>query len=158
MTCLYLHFLLPDLLNLFILSFVSAIILISPVVTGMLSSNGKLSNRQQCFPNRIISYRKIWDGKYSCWASGGLWLQHWTALGDTWAGTARVYSLMFLLHCVASTFPSQETVNSVFDNPLCEGLFQELSLPLGMDDRTRWKYISYILLQSDHVTCTSSTK
>ena len=67
-------------------------------------------------------------------------------------------SLMFLLLCGASTFPSQETVNSVFDNPRCEGLFQELSLPLGMDDRTRWKCIRYILLQSDHVTCTSSTK
>ena len=40
-------------------------------------------------------------------------------------------SLMFLLLCGASTFPSQETVNSVFDNPRCEGLFQELSLPLG---------------------------
>ena len=69
-----------------------------------------------------------------------------------------VCSLMFLLLCVASTFPSQETVNSVFDNPLCEGLFQELSVPLGMDDRTRWKCISYILLSSDHLIHTSSTK
>ena len=46
----------------------------------------------------------------------------------------------------ASTFPSQETVNSVFNNPLCEGLFQELSMPFGMDDRTWWKCISYIWL------------
>ena len=67
-------------------------------------------------------------------------------------------SLMFLLLCVTSTFPSQETVNSVFDNPLCEGLFQELSVPLGMDDRTRWKCISYILLSSYHLIHTSSTK
>ena len=69
-----------------------------------------------------------------------------------------VCSLMFLLLCVAFTFQSQETVNSVFNNPLCEGLFQELSLPLGVDDRIRWKCISYILLQSDHLTYTSSTK
>ena len=34
----------------------------------------------------------------------------------------------------ASTFPSQETINSVFGNPLYEGLFHELSMPLGMDD------------------------
>ena len=74
------------------------------------------------------------------------------------AGIACVYSLMFSFLCLASTFPSQETVNSVFDNPLCEGLFQELSVPLGMDDRTLWKCISYILLRSDHLTYTSSTK
>ena len=144
MTCLYLHSCLLDLLNLSILSLVSAITLISPVITRMLGSTGELSNRQQCFPNRIISFRKVLDGRYYCWASGGLWLQHWTALGGTWAATACVYSLMFLLLCVASTFPFQETVNSVFNNPLCEGLFQELSMPFGMDDRTWWKCISYI--------------
>ena len=101
MTCLYLHSCLLDLLNLSIFSLVSAITLISPVITRMLGSNGELSNRQQCFPNRIISFRKVLDGRYYCWASGGLWLQHWTALGSTWAGTARVYSLMFLLLCVS---------------------------------------------------------
>ena len=101
MTCLYLHSCLLDLLNLSILSQVSAITLISPIITRMLGSNGELSNRQQCFPNRIISFRKVLDGRYYCWASGGLWLQHWTALGNTWAGTARVYSLMFLLLCVS---------------------------------------------------------
>ena len=141
MTCLYLHSCLLDLLNLSILSLVSAITLISPVITRMLGSNGELSNRQQCSPNRIISFRKVLDGRYYCWASGGLWLQHWTALGGTWAGTACVYSLMFLLLCVASTFPSQETVNSVVDCSLCEGLFHELSVPLGMGDRTWWKGI-----------------
>ena len=31
----------------------------------------------------------------------------------------------------ASTFPSQESVNSVFDTPLCEGLFQESLCLLG---------------------------
>ena len=136
----------------------SAITLISPVITRMLGSNGELSNRQQCFPNIIIHFRKVLDGRYYCWASGGLLMQHWTALVNTWAGTARVYSLMFLLLCVAPTFPSQETINSVFDSPLSEGLFQELSVPLGMDDRTLWKCISYILLRSDHLTYTSSTK
>ena len=63
MTCLYLHFCLLDLLNLSILSLVSAITLISPVITRMLGSNGELSNRQQCFPNRIISFRKVLDGR-----------------------------------------------------------------------------------------------
>ena len=99
MTCLYLHSCLLDLLNLFILSLVSAITLISPVITRMLGSNGELSNRQQCSPNRIISFRKVLDGRYYCWASGGLWLQHWTALGGTWAATACMYNLMFLLLC-----------------------------------------------------------
>ena len=50
-----------------------------------------------------------------------------------------VCSLMFLLLCVASTFPSQETINSVFGNPFYEGLFHELSMPLGMDDKLQWK-------------------
>ena len=147
MTCLYLHPCLLDLLNLSILSLVSAITLISPIITRMLGSKGELSNKQQYFPNRIISFRKVLDGRYYCWASGGLWLQHWTALGGTWAGTACVYSLMFLLLCVASTFPSQETVNSVVDCSLCEGLFHELSVPLGMDDRLRWK-----CMRTDHCT------
>ena len=101
MTCLYLHSCLLDLLNLSILSLVSAITLISPIITRMLGSNGELSSRQQCFSNRIISFRKVLDGRYYCWSSGGLWLQHWTALGGTWAGTACVYSLMFLLLCVS---------------------------------------------------------
>ena len=35
----------------------------------------------------------------------------------------------------ASTFTSQETINSVVDSPLCEGLFHELSLPFGMDGK-----------------------
>ena len=99
MTCLYLHFCLLDLLNLSILSLVSAITLISPVITRMLGSTGELSNRQQCSPNRIINFRKVLDGRYYCWASGGLWLQHWTALGGTWAATACMYNLMFLLLC-----------------------------------------------------------
>ena len=147
MTCLYLHSCLLDLLNLSILSLVSAITLISPIITRMLGSKGELSNKQQCFQNRIISFRKVLNDRYYCWASGGLWLQHWTALGNTWAGTSRVYSLLFLLLCVASTFPSQETVNSVVDSPLCEGLFHELSMPLGMDDRLRWK-----CMRTDHCT------
>ena len=57
------------------------------------------TGNKQCFPNRIISFRKVWDGRYYCWASGGLWLQHWTALGGTWAATACMYNLMFLLLC-----------------------------------------------------------
>ena len=145
MTCLYLHFLLPDLLNLSILSLVSAIILISPVITRMLSSNGELSNRKQRFPRRITNSGKVWNVRCCCWASGGLWLQGWAALGPAWAGTARVYSLMFLLLCVASTFPSQETVNSVVGNPFYEGLFHELSMSLGMGDRLQWK-----CMRTDH--------
>ena len=128
MTCLYLHFFLLDLLNLSILSLVSAITLISPVITRMLGSNGELSNRQQCSPNRIISFRKVLDGRYYCWASGGLWLQHWTALGGTWAGTACVYSMMFLLLCVSlhistsencKQYVWQSTVSRTFPRALC---------------------------------------
>ena len=63
MTCLYLHSCLLDLLNLSILSLVSAITLISPIITRMLGSNGELSSRQQCFSNRIISFRKVLDGR-----------------------------------------------------------------------------------------------
>ena len=36
---------------------------------------------------------------------------------------------------------SGNSINSVFDNLLYEGLFQEVSMPLGMDDRTQWKCI-----------------
>ena len=97
--CLYLLFLL-DLLHLTIFSLVSDVTLISPVITRMLGSNGELSKRQWWFPKTIINFRKFGDGRYSCWASGGLWLQYWTALGHAWAGTACVYSLMFLLLCV----------------------------------------------------------
>ena len=156
MTCVYLHSCLLDLLNLSILSLVSAITLISPIITRMLGSNGELSNRQQCFPNRIISFRKVLDGRYYCWASGGLWLQHWTALGSTWAGTACVYSLIFLLFCVSIHVSiSGNSINSVFDNPFYEGLFHELSIPLGMGGNVSELAI---LLQSDHLTYTSSTK
>ena len=56
-----------------------------------------------------------------------------------------VCSLMFLLLCVASTFPSQETVNSVVGNPFYEGLFHELSMSLGMGDRLQWK-----CMRTDH--------
>ena len=160
MTCLYLHFLLPDLLNLSILSLVSAIILISPVITRMLSSNGELSNRQQCFPNRIISCRKVWDGRYSCWASGRLWLQHWAALGDTWAGTALVHGLMFSLLCVASTLPSQETLSTV-----CLTIHFMRDSSMSSLCLLGWVTVHggnvselIILLQSDHLTYTSSTK
>ena len=93
-------FFLLYLLHLFIFSLVSAITLISPIITRMLTSNGVLSSRKQWFPKRITSFGKVWNVRYYCWASDGLWLQHWTALGHAWAGTACVYSLMFLLLCV----------------------------------------------------------
>ena len=140
MTCLYLYSFLLDLLHLFIFSLVNDITLISSVVTRTLGSYGELSNRKQLFPKRITSFGKVWDSRCYCWASGGLWLQHWTALGGTWAGTAHVHSLIFLLLCVGLDISiSGNSINSVFGNPLYEGLFQELSMPLGMDDRTWWK-------------------
>ena len=108
----------------------------------MLGSNGELSERQWWFPKTIINFRKFGDGRYSCWASGALWLQHWTALGSSWAGTVCVHSLMFLLLCVSIHISiSGNSINSVFDNPFYEGLFHELSVPLGMGDRTWWKGI-----------------
>ena len=42
---------------------------------------------------------------------------------------------------------SGNSINSVFDNPFYEGLFHELSMPLGMGDSTRWKCI-----RTDHFT------
>ena len=147
MTCLYLHSCLLDLLNLSILSLVIAITLISPIITRILGSNGELGNRQQCFPNRVISFRKFWMADITagllvvCGSSTGLPLAT-PGLGlpicTVWCSCFSVW---------ASTFPSQETVNSVFDSPLCEGLFHELSMPLGMDDRLRWK-----CMRTDHCT------
>ena len=139
MTCLYLHPCLLDLLNLSILSLVSAITLISPIITRMLGSKGELSNKQQYFPNRIISFRKVLDGRYYCWASGGLWLQHWTALGGTWAGTACVYSLMFSLLCVRlhisiSGNCKQCVWQSIVWGPLPRALYASW-------DRWHWKWM-----------------
>lgn len=81
-------------------------------------------------PEIILSFRKVWVGGCYHWASGAepqvCRLQLWTALGHTWAGTAFVYSLTFLLLCVRllQTSLSVKSINSVFCSILCEGLFK----------------------------------
>ena len=158
MTCLYLHSLLLDLLLLSVLCLVSEII-ISPVITRMLAqmeswvTGNSDSQRESCF-------RKVWDGRYSCWASGGFWLQGWAALGPAWAGTALVHGLMLLLLCVASTFPSQETLSTV-----CLTIHFMRDSSMSSLCLLGWVTVHggnvselIILLQSDHLTYTSSTK
>ena len=135
-------------------SLVSAINLISPVITRMLSSNGELSNRQQCFPNRIISFRKNWDVRYYCWASGCLWLQHWTGLGlpvcTVWCSCFSVWPPHFHLRKLLTVCLTAHCLRDSSKSSLC--LFGWMTGHGGNVSEL------IILLGSNHLTYTSLAK
>ena len=81
-------------------------------------------------PEIIVGFRKVCEGGCYHWASGAelqvCGLQLWTALGHTWPGPVFVHSLTFLLLFVSllQTSISVNSINSVFCNIRCEGLFK----------------------------------
>ena len=133
------------------------LLILSFIITPMLGSNKALSNRQQWFPETIISFRTVWEGRYWYWASGGepqiCRLQHWAVLGHTWAGTVHVSSLTFLLLCASLPFHLSKRFiykKSVLPS-IVWGALLSSSCALEWMMKHAGKVIASVLLRTEHL-------